>query len=139
MPSTAVVRTVKHFKNRNHQSHLNEMSQYQQDPFLYLSPEVIRSVIAHLPKETTENLRRVSKHWKTLAEYHCTSLAIKQHFPGTEAAQRTFKSVEEANLTFRRLCKTEILSICQSSSYILSSISAKIHPKRQCYTRFPVR
>ncbi len=106
-------------KKRNHQGHLNEMSQYQQNPFLRFPPEIISSVIAHLPKETTETLRRVSKCWKILTEYHCTGCAIKQHFPGTEAAQRTFESVEEANLTYRRLCKTEVLLLCQSSSHIL--------------------
>ena len=88
------------------------MSQYQHDPILDQPYEVIRSIIAHLPKETTETLRRLSKYWEIMAERHCTGHAIKQHFPGTGAAKKTFKSVEEANLTFRRLCKTEILSIC---------------------------
>ena len=75
------------------------------DPFECLGDDVVGIIITHLPAITTEILRRVSKHWKLLSEYHNGNEALQRYFGHVEQRKPEYTNREEANLRFRRRCK----------------------------------
>ena len=75
------------------------------DPFKTFPLEIAGLVISHLSALDTETMRRVSKDWKTVCERVVGAQWIKECFPKSGAAKQLFSSIDEANLTFRRLCK----------------------------------
>jgi hypothetical protein len=80
-------------------------SSISHDPFKALPLEIAGLVISHLSPLDTELVRRVSKDWKNVCERVVGAQWIKECFPKSGAAKQLFSSVEEANLTFRRLRK----------------------------------
>ena len=74
------------------------------DPFQCLGDDEVSIIIAHLPAVATETLRRVSKLWKYLCEYHVGTGSLHQHFGQVEGKPLIYTNREEANLRFRRRC-----------------------------------
>ena len=82
----------------------------KKDPMKVLNADVIALIFSALAPADTESMRRVSRIWKAVSEYHCVAGLLREHFPSAHSIPDNNLSGEDANMAYRRRGKCIAIS-----------------------------
>ena len=97
------------------------------DPFQVLNYDIIFQIIPQLEPSDAQQLRRTSKLWKAVLEFHVGPQSLMRDFPHTRLPMNVESSdglsVEEARFKYRMACNLEYRRACRLAILILNTVN----------------